>query len=253
MSTGTLFSAPTDRRGVARIRSRAALAATIGLLAALTAPATSASAHDTLSSADPAAGTTVTEPLDTIALTFTEDLLVLGEEANGFAIQVLSADGNHLASGCVDVAGPVAETSVALPSDGEYAVRWQVVSSDGHPISGEYSFAYATGETLDVPALADPPVCGAAWAGSEPEPEMTTMTEAPAESPEPSASAPAAGEDAETGSGANENAASGGDQTDPASDDTDIPLGGIVIGTLAIIGAAALVILMARRRSRDLP
>jgi hypothetical protein len=159
---------------------------------------------------------------------------------------VLAADGSHLADGCVEVAGSVAQTAIALPSDGDYAVRWQVVSSDGHPISGEYSFTYAAGETRDVRVVAEPPACGEPWAGSEPEPEMTTTTEEPTEEP-----TGGAGSESATPAPVADGDAEGGSPSD--SGEGDFPLGVIVIGSLGILAAGALVLMVARRRSRDLP
>jgi hypothetical protein len=41
-------------------------------------------------------------------------------------------------------------SQISLSEAGDYDLRWQVVSSDGHPISGESTF------TLDIEASANP-------------------------------------------------------------------------------------------------
>ena len=213
--------------------------------------ATPASAHDALQSSDPAADATVTEPLDAVTLTYSEELLALGGETNGFAIQVIDVeDQSHHEDGCVAIDGATASEAVAL-DPGTYQVLWQVVSSDGHPISGEYRFDYApatTTETAEVQTVTTAPACGDEWAGSAPAPTETdaegdgsgataTQTQAP--------DADQAG--TETGT------ETGTEQTDDTASDVDIPLGVIVIGGLGILAAAALVIALAMRRMKDQP
>ena len=48
--------------------------------------------------------------------------------------------GKTLSDGQVTMTGPTISTKVAPGSNGPYTVLWRTVSSDGHPIEGNYSF-----------------------------------------------------------------------------------------------------------------
>ena len=52
----------------------------------------------------------------------------------------------YYGDGCVTIVGPRAETEAELGEPGVYRVDWQVVSVDGHPVSGEYSFTWQPDE-----------------------------------------------------------------------------------------------------------
>ena len=168
-----------------------ALAATALLGAALVlVGASSASAHDALESSNPAAGEVVTADPTVVSLTYSDELLTLGDDTSAFAIQVTDASGAFHENGCVVVDGAVASTGIALGEAGTYTATWQVVSSDGHPTSGSYTFDYQPVDSGNsLPGMAAAPACGAQWAGSPredsapaatPEPSATTMAEEPA-------------------------------------------------------------------------
>ncbi|MCE4026182.1 MULTISPECIES: copper resistance CopC family protein [unclassified Microbacterium] len=142
-----------------------ALAASIGVgLALATAGATAASAHDTLENTDPAQGATV-KSLSSVALTFSAD--PLGTEG-ATIIQVIGPDKKYYETACPDLNGPVVSSPVALGAAGTYEVLWRVVSSDGHPISGSYTFAYAPDGTASPAAAGSvTPVCGPAASTTE--------------------------------------------------------------------------------------
>jgi methionine-rich copper-binding protein CopC len=167
-----------------------ALIATVLLSAAFAvAGASSASAHNALESSTPAAGEVVTVDPTVIALTYSDELLTLGGDTSAFAIQLTDASGAFHENGCVVVDGLVASTGVALGEPGTYTATWQVVSSDGHPTSGSYTFEYQPVDTANsLPGMPAAPACGDAWSGSPrevsapvapPEPTMTTMAETP--------------------------------------------------------------------------
>jgi methionine-rich copper-binding protein CopC len=173
-----------------------ALVATVLLGAAFAlAGASSASAHDALESSTPAAGEVVTVDPTTVSLTYSDELITLGGDNGAYAIQVTDAPGGFHENGCVAVDGAVASTGVALGDPGTYTVTWQVVSSDGHPTSGSYTFEYQPVDTANsLPGMPVAPACGEQWAGSPredsapaptatPEPSMTAMAEAPAQTP----------------------------------------------------------------------
>ncbi|PPF37379.1 MULTISPECIES: copper resistance CopC family protein [unclassified Rathayibacter] len=133
-------------------RRKALVAATaIGLLGSI-AVAAPASAHNYLVSTTPAADSTVTEQPGTLVLTTNDDLLVLGTDGTAAALRVVGPDGLYYGDGCVSVVGPEASMPLELGAAGEYEVTWQVVSTDGHPVSGQYAFDWAPS---DGTALAD--------------------------------------------------------------------------------------------------
>ncbi|WP_382304934.1 copper resistance protein CopC [Herbiconiux sp. UC225_62] len=178
-----------------RIRTRFnALAgglAAVGVVVLLTiGSGGAASAHDALESSSPAAGDSLTTDPGSVTLTFSDELLTLGDDTGGFAIQVVDSDGLHYESGCVTIEGSTVGTPIALGVASGYVVSWQVVSSDGHSTSGQYEFDYEP-TTLDGAhdGLTNPPVCGEAWAG-EPDGTPTPTPEAGAPAPIATASTP---------------------------------------------------------------
>lgn len=95
-----------------------------------------ASAHDELLSSSPAAGENLPAPPDEIALTYSADVLDMGAE-----VVVADGDGTDWVAGDPVVAFGVVTVPLrgGMPDAG-YEVRWRVVSSDGHPISGLIPF-----------------------------------------------------------------------------------------------------------------
>lgn len=127
----------TDQR-MRRILRRAAVG--VVLAAGVVAfGAQAASAHDTLVGTTPSADESVSTVTE-VSQTFNANLIEAGE---GNFAEVTGSDGLHYESGCSAVAGPTITTPVALGAAGTYQVAWRAVSSDGHPIAGEYTFEYA--------------------------------------------------------------------------------------------------------------
>ncbi len=138
----------------------AALCAVV-LAAALVALPTAAHAHNYLVSSTPSEGETLMELPEAFVITTNESLLDLGGENAGFALQVRDARGLYYGDGCVEVEGPSMSAAPALGPPGDYTVIWQVVSADGHTVSGEYGFEWAPAST-ETPSIGSPtpPVCG---------------------------------------------------------------------------------------------
>lgn len=191
----------------------AALAILIGGFLALVG-AQPASAHAGLTSSDPADGSVVTEPLDRVALTFTEAPLA-GLDA-GLRIEVTGADGTSASRGDVTVDGTTMSTAVDL-EDGAYTVLWRYLSPDGHPIDGSFGFEYRVPTTA---ATAEPT-----------SPVSTTPASTPPSVPTsvPSASAVAVADGA------------------PAASEGIAPGVWIALGAGVVLVLAALVVLVARR------
>lgn len=153
------------------VRSTIALAAaTLVVGGSLLATASPAQAHNYLVSSTPAAGQTLTELPERFEITTNGPLLALDGNTSGFALEVRDAAGQFYTDGCVAVAGPSMTETAALGAAGTYTVAWQVVSSDGHTVSGEFDFDWAP--AAGQPATegsATPPTCnGTAQVGSTP-------------------------------------------------------------------------------------
>ena len=167
---------------ISRISSAAAIVALLVL-----APATAASAHDELVSSSPAAGEQLSTAPESITLAFSAEVLTMGA-----AIMVVDADGTDwVASEPVVDYGEVTATLESGMPDAGYEVRWRVVSSDGHPISGVIPFTVGDAEPLVAesaapaqsqaaePGAAEPGAAepGAAEPGNPEEEEQGTTAE----------------------------------------------------------------------------
>jgi hypothetical protein len=94
-----------------------------------------ASAHDVLESTSPANGATVERLPRTVTLTFSDDVLPVGTQ-----ILVKGPSGN-VAQGSPTIEGPVVHQQLTPQAPaGDYVVTYRATSSDGHPISGTFSF-----------------------------------------------------------------------------------------------------------------
>jgi hypothetical protein len=123
--------------------------------------ASAALAHGAVNESSPAEGATVTE-LDSISLTFGDPIINLGGTSTAFVIQVIGPDGRYYDAGCAELSGTVISAPVELGAAGEYLVRWQVASADGHPVSDTYTFDYApTATAVKAEGQPQPLNCGA--------------------------------------------------------------------------------------------
>ncbi len=117
----------------------------LALLGAVRPPA--AMAHAELESTTPASGATVAAAPTTITLRFSEDIrLVVG------GTRVLNTQAVHYESSPASASGSVLSVPVGRLATGTYLVVWRVVSADGHPIRGTFTFQVGTGP--DANALA---------------------------------------------------------------------------------------------------
>jgi len=103
------------------------VAAMVGLGAA------PASAHTALKSSDPKAGAEVAPPTE-ITLTYTETVRLP-------RVILTGPDGARHEAGAATASGDTVTQPVngTLPN-GTYRVGWRVVSTDGHPVTGTFSF-----------------------------------------------------------------------------------------------------------------
>ncbi len=98
-------------------------------------------AHSNFGESTPADGQVVTEPLNEITIQFD------GQIEQGSFIEVTTSSGQavelqDIIAGDGILTGTIAEP---LPNN-DYHVNWSIISADGHPLDGEFSF------TVNVPA-----------------------------------------------------------------------------------------------------
>ncbi|MCK9793633.1 copper resistance protein CopC [Isoptericola sp. 4D.3] len=208
--------------------ARRTLVAAIGALgvalAGTLAVAAPAAAHNVVVGTVPGTGETVTQAPSTVEVTFDDVVLELSAEGSSTVVSVTDADGVQHATGCPTTQDRTVSVPVALGAAGEYTVDWRIVSADGHPTSGEFSFTYAPPEgAAEAPATTAP-------AGEE------TGCGAPASAADEAGSAAqgAADDPADRGTGAG--------ASEPA-----VVLG-IAGGVVVLAGAAVLVALRVARR-----
>jgi len=119
--------------------------ATAGFLLFSSAPA---QAHDALESSNPANGSTVSTMPEKIELTFDHTPIAINS-----IVRVEDATGTDQADGPVSIVdNQVSQAVKPGAPQGQYKVVWRVVSSDGHPIDG--TFTFTAGGPNSVPSAA---------------------------------------------------------------------------------------------------
>lgn len=123
--------------------STLAQAATATGLLALSLGFTPAHAHDELVSTNPAADTTLDQAPKELELTYSGDIM---DVAGANQVRVTNAAGETVTEGEPEVDGAIVTQDLAAQeSDDTYTVTWRVVSSDGHPIQGTFTYTVGSG------------------------------------------------------------------------------------------------------------
>lgn len=110
--------------------------------------ASPASAHAELLSSDPADGSLLPVEPGEVTLRFSEDVDL---QADG--VRVLDAAGERVDASAATASGAVVTAPMGQAlDDGTYVVAWRVVSADGHPVRGSFTFSVGvqTGVSADV-------------------------------------------------------------------------------------------------------
>ena len=151
----------THRHGPGSRLARCLLTLTTAAL--LMVPAAAAQAHDILEATDPANGSTVRTVPAKIGLTFDHTPIAIGS-----VVRVEDATGTNQADGPVTIVDNHVTQAVKTDApEGKYTVIWRVVSSDGHPIEGTFTF---TADAASTPGTATPaPAPAPAGAGIQTE------------------------------------------------------------------------------------
>jgi len=134
-------------------RAITAAAAALLLAAGGLLVASPASAHDELVSTDPAADTSLEALPAQLTLTFSGELAT---DPGATELQVTDASGAVLSDGDPVVEGTVVTQPLSGAASGLVTVLWKVVSSDGHPISGDFAFTVTAPPTPTPTATAGP-------------------------------------------------------------------------------------------------
>ncbi|NAZ86829.1 copper resistance CopC family protein, partial [Kineococcus indalonis] len=125
---------PTTAHRAARAAAALALALGAGTGGAL-ALAPAAAAHDRLVASDPADGAALARAPERVVLTMSAAPVGLGTQ-----VQVTGPTGVVSTGEAQVVDETVAQALTGERPAGTYEVRWRVTSSDGHPISGSFTF-----------------------------------------------------------------------------------------------------------------
>lgn len=118
-----------------------------GLLAvaAVLALATPAQAHNYYVSSTPGENEVLTTLPEEFTVTTNDNLLDLGGSSGGFVMEIEGPDGLYYGDGCVTVHGSSVSVAAAVGPAGDYTLDWQVVSADGHTVSGQVPFSWQPG------------------------------------------------------------------------------------------------------------
>ena len=146
MTVGSLLRLAASHRGVRRRATLlGAVVAAFSAVVVMVAPP--ASAHAVLLSTSPAAGYSVSGPVELVSLTFSErvtatsDAVRISGPTPGLRSLARSTEGGRT---LLVATGPL--------RPGVYAVRWQVTADDGDVVDGSYQFA--VGVSADTGSLA---------------------------------------------------------------------------------------------------
>lgn len=123
------------------------------LLLASMAIGPAASAHEELVGSTPAAGSSVQAGLIELDLEFSSELLDLG---SGAELVVIDQEQNFVPASCMSVSGSHGYSTIDVDQPGEYQVSWRVVSGDGHPIEGSFSFTVVNSTGYVSEGIAEP-------------------------------------------------------------------------------------------------
>jgi copper transport protein len=146
---------------------RGLMTAVLTVVVLLLAPTAPASAHAELVGSTPANGARLDKAPSRVTLEFTEGVNLID---NG--IRLVDAEGDTVSTPSPSAEGHTIRWSMPskLPK-GKYLVSWRVVSADGHPVQGAFSFGVGVdaqgvlGAGGEQPGTAPPPVVIVRFAG----------------------------------------------------------------------------------------
>jgi len=151
-------------------RSSAALLALALAAAAVAVIAGPASAHNQIVSSTPEPDQVLTALPSRFEIDTNSTLLDIGGTGRGFAFEIQDAAGKYYETGCVSIVDDSMFTDARLGAPGRYAVIYQLVSSDGHTVSGRIPFTWApSGSAVVTKGVSTPPGCNGAAGPAKPD------------------------------------------------------------------------------------
>jgi methionine-rich copper-binding protein CopC len=114
-------------------------ASILALVTSVTLTVLPASSHEQLVDQEPKSGQVLEAGIAEVRLSFSDDLISLDNSA-GSEIVILDENQNPVNNGCAVIDARTAIARADIDTPGTYQVGWRVVSGDGHPISGSFSF-----------------------------------------------------------------------------------------------------------------
>ncbi|MBF4994028.1 copper resistance protein CopC [Arthrobacter gandavensis] len=166
---------PTTFYRQARTRASLLAAALLAAFAAVLFLAAPAHAHDELVSSNPADGAVLDAAPSEIELVFSSELMDLGNQ-----VIVEDSAGNNVAESEPVLTRETLTLAVPALDAGDYNVNWRAVSSDGHPITGTFSFTVNASEGAETAApetAAASPAASEAAAAETASPEAATASD----------------------------------------------------------------------------
>lgn len=144
-----------------------ATAIALGGVLALAGPA---SAHNQIVSSTPSPNQTLTALPSRFEIDTNNALLDIGGTGRGFAFEIQDAAGKYYETGCVSIVDDSMLTDARLGAPGAYTIIYQLVSADGHTVSGRIPFTWAPSGTATVTKGLDaPPGCDGAKGPAKPD------------------------------------------------------------------------------------
>jgi methionine-rich copper-binding protein CopC len=151
------------RRGPALLLVIGLTVASVASVAGVAGVAGPAFAHDQIVSSTPSPNETLTALPTQFAIDTNSALLDIGGSGRGFAFEIQDAGGKYYQTGCVSIVDTNLFTAARLGPPGKYTIIFQIVSGDGHTVSGEIPFTWApSGTAVVTQGVADPPGCDGA-------------------------------------------------------------------------------------------
>ncbi len=99
-------------------------------------------AHSYLSGSNPSDGEVKTEPVQAITLNFDEKIM------EGSFIDLTTTNGEAIEVTNIEIGNGYLTGTLAEPlANNDYTVNWSIISADGHPLEGSFSF------TVKVPVI----------------------------------------------------------------------------------------------------
>ncbi|MEY3935294.1 MAG: hypothetical protein RI901_724 [Actinomycetota bacterium] len=106
--------------------------------------------HTSFVSSNPAAGSVVMQWPDQISIEFDEDLISIGEEKANFIV-VNNSVGDQVSNDDENIDSNIVTVSLSPNQvEGPVLVFYRVVSADGHPVEGEFTFTYGQDQPAKV-------------------------------------------------------------------------------------------------------